>query len=250
MCGSNYLLQENKMEAIEQTWTIHDDVLMQEEAAEPGIPTAASKEKRFRWDKDEKVNNLIRCLANYKSQSEFNNCDFNANKVKQYEEVCVAMAKIYHKDPSQFGPVSVLSNPLIGVSDALLTEEQKREKVKLKKQQDEDKKFIKRGYQRIHEKLKDIRQNFSIAITSGRRSGSGKVVLEFYDELVQIWGGSPATEPLSCGTSTETVNSLEQSILDNMNQEDKDFDHDDPAIMNVSKSYLNVSFFLYMSHIF
>ena len=121
MCGSNYLLQENKMEAIEQTWTIHDDVLMQEEAAEPGIPTAASKEKRFRWDKDEKVNNLIRCLANYKSQSEFNNCDFNANKVNQYEEVCVAMAKIYHKDPSQFGPVSVLSNPLIGVSDGCFT---------------------------------------------------------------------------------------------------------------------------------
>jgi hypothetical protein len=196
MRGSDYLLiQENKMEAIEQTWTIHDDVLMQEEAAEPGVPTAASKEKRFRWDKDEKVNNLIRCLANYKSQLEFNNCDFNADKVKQYEEVRVAMAKIYHKDPSQFGPVSVLSSPLIGVSDALLTEEQKREKVKLKKQQDEDKKFIKRGYQRIHEKLKDIRQNFSIAITSGRRSGSGKVVLEFYDELVQIWGGSPATEP-------------------------------------------------------
>jgi hypothetical protein len=98
--------------------------------------------------------------------------------------------------------------------------------------------------------LKDIRQNFSIAITSGRRSGSGKVVLELYDELVQIWGGSPATEPLSCGTSTETVNSLEQSILDNMNQEDEDFDHDDPVITNVSKSYLNVSIFLYISHIF
>ena len=193
-----------------------------------------TNKKRFRWDKDQKVENLIRCcLANYKSQSEFNNSDFNADKVKQYEAVRVAMAKIYEKDPSRFGPVSVLSNALIGVSDSLLDEEQKREKVQLKKQQDQDKKLIKRGYQRIHEKLKDIRQNFSIAITSGRRSGSGKVVLQFYDELVKIWGGSPATEPLSCGTSTETVNNscfdvaLEQSILDNMNQEDEDEECDD-----------------------
>jgi hypothetical protein len=48
-------------------------------------------------------------------------------------------------------PVSVLSNTLIGVSDSLLTEEQKLEKVQLKKQLDQEKKLIKRGYQRIHE---------------------------------------------------------------------------------------------------
>jgi len=232
MRGSHDLLQENKMAS-----------MMQDEVEEiQAQPNATSKEKRFRWDKDEKVNNLIRCLANYKSQCEYNNRDFNADKVKQYEAVRVAMARIYQKDPSQFGPVSVLSSPLIGEKDSLLTEEQKREKARIKKQQDEDKKFIKRGYQRIHEKLKEIRQNFSIAITNGRRSGSGKVVLEFYDELVQIWGGSPATEPLSCGTSTETVNCLEPSILDSMNHEstttkmNEQDDHDDPVITNVSES--------------
>ena len=61
-------------------------------------------------------------------------------------------------------------------------------------------------YSRIQEKLKEIRQDFSKAVTSGSRSGSGKIVLQFYDQLVQIWGGSPATEPLAFGTSTDGMN--------------------------------------------
>ena len=45
-------------------------------------------------------------------------------------------------------------------------------------------------------------------MTSGRRSGSGKIILEFYDQLVQIWDGSPGTEPLSSGICTRDINSL------------------------------------------
>ena len=41
---------------------------------------------RFQWNKEQKVENLIRCLANYKVKMEFSNKDFNANKVQQYEE--------------------------------------------------------------------------------------------------------------------------------------------------------------------
>lgn len=37
------------------------------------------------------------------------------------------------------------------------------------------------------------------------RSGSGKVVQEFYEELSEIWKGSPATEMLSFG-----IKSLDQ----------------------------------------
>ena len=33
----------------------------------------------------------------------------------------------------------------------------------------------------------------------GTRSGSGKMVTEFYDLMIQIWGGSPASEPLPFG---------------------------------------------------
>ena len=32
--------------------------------------------------------------------------------------------------------------------------------------------------------------------------------MEFYDQLVQIWGGSPATEPLSVGICTQDINSV------------------------------------------
>ena len=31
-------------------------------------------------------------------------------------------------------------------------------------------------------------------------------MLEHFDQLVQIWGGSPATEPLTFGTNTDEVN--------------------------------------------
>ena len=47
---------------------------------------------------------------------------------------------------------------------------------------------------------------FSEAVTKGRRSGSGQIVIEHYDDLVKLWGGSPASEPLSYGCSTSEVN--------------------------------------------
>ena len=58
---------------------------------------------RFQWSKGGKVENLIRCLANYKAKMEYNNSDFNADKVKQYEAVREAMARIY-EEPTFFGP--------------------------------------------------------------------------------------------------------------------------------------------------
>ena len=44
-----------------------------------------SIEVRFRWDKDNKISNLIQSLSNFKSQMEYNNKDFNADKSNQYE---------------------------------------------------------------------------------------------------------------------------------------------------------------------
>ena len=43
--------------------------------------------------------------------------------------------------------------------------------------------------------MKDIRQNFSNAITTRTRSESGKIVYGFLDKLVTIWGGSADTKP-------------------------------------------------------
>jgi hypothetical protein len=166
------------------------------------------KKTRFRWDKDNKIENLIRCLANFKSQMEFQNSVFDADRVKQYEALRVGLANIYANDATLFGPPSAISSPLFSKSDEILGPEERQEKHRLLKQRDAEKNLIKKGYHRVQEKIKEMRQNFSVAVTTGRRSGSGKVILEFYDELVQIWGCSPATQPLSCGISTDQVNNV------------------------------------------
>ena len=84
-------------------------------------PEGALKQKRrFRWDGENKVENLIRCLSNYKSQMEFENSDFDADRVKQYECVRVALANIYITDPTLFGPPGMVSSPLFSKSDESL----------------------------------------------------------------------------------------------------------------------------------
>ena len=81
----------------------------------------------------------------------------------------------------------------------------------------------------IQEKIKEIRQNFSQAVISGRHIGNGKVVLEFYDDLVKLWCGSPATESLTCGISSKDINlpscssiSTSSSFNDDTNKLDED----------------------------
>ena len=61
---------------------------------------------------------------------------------------------------------------------------------------------IKKGYNRIKEKIREIRKAYNKAVTNGTRSGSGKIVQEHYDELAQIWKGSPATDKLGFGISS------------------------------------------------
>ena len=157
------------------------------------------KANRFLWTAGDKVEILIECLAKFKSTMEYNNCDFNADKVKQYEAVREAMARVYEDQPSYFGPISV---PELDEDDL---QDEGRKKMAIKNQK-EAREQIKKGYIRVKEKLKEIRQNFSNAITTGSRSGSGKIVLKHFDKLKQIWGGNPATQPLSIGISSIEVN--------------------------------------------
>ena len=101
----------------------------------------------------------MRCLANYKAKME----------VKQYDEVRKIMAHIYEHQPSYFGPELL---------NSVSSDE-------LKIQKD----LIKKGYQRVHEKIKELRQN----ILAGR-SGSVKISDPYYEDLLRIWGGSPGVE--------------------------------------------------------
>ena len=56
----------------------------------------------FRWDKEERINNLIQCMLSYKSEMEFERKDFTADKVKLHESVRQKMAKIYVHELSKF----------------------------------------------------------------------------------------------------------------------------------------------------
>ena len=71
---------------------------------------------------------------------------------------------------------------------------------------DTEKKQTKRRYSPVQERIKNLRQIFSEAVTAGRRNGSGQIKIDYYDEIVKIWGGFPASEPLSYGISTTSVN--------------------------------------------
>ena len=80
---------------------------------------------------------------------EFCNVDFNCDKPKQYEAVRHTLALLYEADPYQFGPVEVA--PMTS-DDA-----DEDEKSKIVAQRKLDKELIKRGYSRVHEKIKEIR---------------------------------------------------------------------------------------------
>ena len=64
---------------------------------------------------------------------------------------------------------------------------------------------IKKGYDRVKEKIRNVRQDFRAAVNKGTRSRSGQIVQENYDLLTEIWGGSPATTSLPFGIDGETV---------------------------------------------
>ena len=39
---------------------------------------------------------------------------------------------------------------------------------------------------RVHEKVKDMRQNYSKVVVNETGSGSGRIVYEYYDKLVTV----------------------------------------------------------------
>ena len=66
--------------------------------------------------------------------------------------------------------------------------------------------------------MKDIRQNFSNAITVRTRSESRKIVYGFLDTLVTIWGGSADTKPLHFGVQSS-------DYTNNAGHNDSDYDN-------------------------
>ena len=138
------------------------------------------KAKLFRWN-SEKISSLLNCLHDYKTKLAYQGLDFDADRPLQYRILRKEMAKIYEsEDPLLFGPVEICTS-LVPI-DELSKEEKEAFHARKKKEND----LISRGHARIQEKVKEIRQSFSKAVTAGTRSGSGKIMYEFYDPLVTI----------------------------------------------------------------
>ncbi|PFX21213.1 Membrane primary amine oxidase [Stylophora pistillata] len=150
------------------------------------------------------VDDLLRALSEFKANMEYRNVDFNADKNKQYEAVRKAMARKYSSgDVDLFGPEETTAIPE-DVEESLRKE--LVEKVMSKKA------LMKKSYSRVMEKIKELRQKFCNAVTAGSKSGSGKLVMEFYDVMVKIWGGSPSTEPLSFGVQSSVLHDHEKQL--------------------------------------
>ena len=95
---------------------------------------------------------LLDALLDYKSYMECHNSDLNADKNKKYEAVRVKLASKYMHDTSMFGPEKI--EPI--------SEGDNRDK-DLKKCED-DKAKIRKGYSRVLDKIKSLRQKFSNAV--------------------------------------------------------------------------------------
>ena len=61
--------------------------------------------------------------------------------------------------------------------------------------------------ERLIAKVKALRTKFKVALDSGRRSGGGRVVAQFYELCAKIWGGSPAAESFPGGIETSGTSS-------------------------------------------
>ena len=175
--------------------------------------STAKKQKKWSWSA-ELVEKLLIYVKEYKTQCEFNGVDFEADLLSLYTEVRSCMAT---EDPCAFGPqaLSEQINP---------RDMEKAEYEEYKSKRDEEKRLIRKGYDRIKEKIKNIRQDYRAAVNKGTRSGSGKIVQDNYDLLTDIWGGSPATTSLPFG-------------VDGMDVDEKDENEDEVDVVNVGENF-------------
>lgn len=95
-----------------------------------------------------------------------------------------------------------------------------------------DKSAIKKGYDRVREKIKAVRQDYRIAVNNGTRSGSGRIIRDNWDDLTQIWAVSPAMRAIKNACKTREVNGESTSkIREDEDQEtlEKNFDEIKPC---------------------
>ena len=156
--------------------------------------SSEKKARKFSWA-PETIEALLKYTKEYKTKCEFSGVDFEADLQSLYTELRRCMA---NENPEDFGPVEL----------TVITEVKDMETAEysaFRKTIDDEKARVRKGYERIKEKLKTLRQDYRNAVNRGTRSGSGKLVQDNYDLLTEIWGGSPATTSLSFGIDGDTI---------------------------------------------
>ena len=160
------------------------------------------------------IGSLIESLHEYKTQMSYEGIDFDGDKPMQYKELRLKRAEIYNEDITLFGPVHVDCLP-DDFND--MSKEEKdlaKERVKLSKE------LISKGTKRIMEKVNEVRQSFSKAAISGRRSGSERLFLNFTANWYYCGGwGLANVSPLTYGIASddieqESINASEQELQD------------------------------------
>ena len=134
------------------------------------VPPAAKKTRKeipktkedFLWT-DSEVERLLRSIAHYKSQKIEELVDFDTVKEK-YHDIVELFIEGY-PEKSDFYPHEPTDFTNI----------------------------------RIMQKTKRIRQGYRKAVDTGRRSGGGRIVCDFFELCEDIWAGSPGTVPVEGG---------------------------------------------------
>ena len=183
------------------------------------------------------------CPGAIKSKKEFDGVDFEGDLVVFYGEIRKMMSINF--DDSDFGPVTVSEcpKPLQDMNDKELKEFNVMVKL--------EKSAIKKGYDRVKEKIKALRQDYRTAVNTGTRSGSGKIVRDNWDDLTEIWAGSPATESIKNACTTREINGESELFANdeeeelssnlhkakrNMNSDMQQFEEPDIDLQNSSES--------------
>ena len=137
--------------------------------------------KKERWlFTDEMVEVLLKVLRDTKSNMEGKGLDFEGDLVKLYADIRKVMAEKYPE--SNFGPKETMQ-PSVEIEE--MSKEDYKE---FKKKVDEQERAIKLGYERIKAKVKKLRSGFQKCVAESTRSGSGRVIKDNWDTLVEIWG--------------------------------------------------------------
>ena len=169
------------------------------------------KVKRWTWEQN-MVEALLFNIEEYKAAKTYEGTDFEADVVTFYSSLREMMASVF--PVTDFGPVQVTLKTTEGMTREELLEYKRKSEV--------EEKQIKDGYNRIKSKVKELRRGYKNAADSGSRSGSGRIIAEYFDILKEIWGGSPAVTALSSAIASQDTSQNKEEPDSDSETEDLD----------------------------